>query len=173
MGDRSNVFFRSGKDGIGVYAHWSGESMADAVMRVLKSKAFTARLGDANYAMRVGVQLVLEILGADSKSDTGFGLWTASAGPDDNEYRWVVIDVDSGELFVAKNWKKPTPSERIARPTVSEIRRRMRPPEVDAGRAPASDSEQGMRGEPPVSSKKKKAPSRGSAKTKLRSSSRR
>jgi hypothetical protein len=154
MGDRSNVFFRSGRDGIGVYAHWSGESMADAAMRVVKSKAFNARLGDANYATRVGVQLVLETLGADSKSDTGFGLWTSSMGPDDNEYRWIVIDVDTGQLFVAKNWKKPTPSERVAKPTVAEIRRR-------------------MRGEPVVSSKKKKAPSRGSAKKAPRNSSRR
>ena len=126
MGDRSNLFFRSGRDGIGVYAHWSGEAMADAAMRVLKSKAFGARLGDPHYAMRIGVQLVLEELGADAKSDTGFGLWTPATGPDDNEYRWLVIDVESGDLFVAKNWKKPQPSERVAKPTVAEIRRRMR-----------------------------------------------
>ena len=126
MGDRSNVLFRSGKDGIGVYAHWSGEEMADAAMKVIHSKAFNERLGDATYAMRIGVQIVLETLGADSKSDTGFGLWTPSTGPDDNEYRWVVIDVDSGDLFVAKNWKKPLPSERVTKPTVAEIRRRMR-----------------------------------------------
>lgn len=155
MGDRSNVLFRSGKDGIGVYAHWGGESIADAAMRVIHSRAFRGRLGDAHYAMRIGVQIVLETLGADSKSDTGFGLWTPQTGPDDNEYRWVVIDVDSGDLFVAKNWKKPLPSERVARPTVSEIRRR-------------------MRGEPPASKKKvsskKKARSRGSAKRGPRSS---
>ena len=126
MGDRSNLFFRSGRDGIGVYAHWSGEAMADATMRVLKSKAFKARLGDASYAMRIGVQLVLEELGAESKSETGFGLWTPATGPDDNEYRWVILDVDTGELFVAKNWKKPLPSERVAKPTTAEIRRRMR-----------------------------------------------
>ena len=126
MGDRSNVFFRSGRDGIGVYAHWSGESMADAAMRVIQSKAFQARLGDEHYAMRIGVQLVLEALDADPKSETGFGLWTPATGPDDNEYRWVVIDVDTGDLFVAKNWKKPLPSERVAKPTASEIRRRMR-----------------------------------------------
>jgi hypothetical protein len=126
MGDRSNVFFRSGKDGVGVYAHSCGELMADAAMCVLKSKAFNQRLGDVHYAMRIGVQLVLETLDADSSSDTGFGLWTPSTGPDDNEYRWVVIDVHSGDVFVAKNWKKPLPSERVAHPTVAEIRRRMR-----------------------------------------------
>ena len=100
--------------------------MADAAMRVIRSKAFRDRLGDEHYAMRIGVQIVLETLEADSKSDTGFGLWTSSTGPDDNEYRWVVIDVDTGDLFVAKNWKKPLPNERVAKPTVSEIRRRMR-----------------------------------------------
>jgi hypothetical protein len=95
-------------------------------MRVLKSKAFQARLGDANYATRIGVQLVLEELGADPKSETGFGLWTPAGGPDDNEYRWVVIDVDTGDLFVAKNWKKPLPTELVQTPTVAEVRRRMR-----------------------------------------------
>ncbi len=126
MGDRSNVFFRSGRDGIGVYAHWSGDAMADAAMRVLKSKAFQGRLGDAHYAMRIGVQIVLEQLGADVKSDTGFGLWTPGTGPDDNEYDWIVIDVDTGELFVAKNWKKPQPRERVKKPTAAVIRRLMR-----------------------------------------------
>src|SRR5580765_7562622 len=111
MRDRSNVFFRSDKHGIGVYAHWAGEAMADAAMRVLKSKAFNDRLGDEHYAMRIGVQIVLAALGADPKSDTGFGLWTPATGPDDNEYRWIVIDVETGDLFVAKNWKKPLPSE--------------------------------------------------------------
>ena len=126
MGDRSNLFFRSGRDGIGVYAHWSGEAMADAAMRVVRSKAFQERLGDEHYALRIGVQIVLESLGASSKSDTGFGLWTPATGPDDNEYRWIVIDVDTGDLFVAKNWKKPLPAERVAQPTAAEIRKRMR-----------------------------------------------
>ena len=129
--------------------------MADAAMRVLKSKAFAERIGDASYAMRIGVQIVLETLGADSKSDTGFGLWTPSTGPDDNEYPWVVIDVETGDLFVAKNWRKPLPSERVSAPTAGEIRRR-------------------MCGEPAKKvSSKKKAPSRGSAKRASRSSSRR
>ena len=137
MGDRSNIFFRSGKDGIGVYAHWAGEAMADAAMRVVQSKAFQGRLGDPNYAMRIGVQLVLETLDADSKSDTGFGLWTPATGPDDNEYPWIVVDVDSGDLFVAKNWKKPQPKERVAKPTAAEIRKRMRgPPEPRVQAAP-------------------------------------
>jgi hypothetical protein len=126
MGDRSNVLFRSGREGIGVYAHWGGEAMADAVVKVLKSKAFKARLGDAHYAMRIGVQIVLETLGADSKADTGFGLWTPTTGPDDNEYRWVIIDVETGATYVADNWKKPKPADRVANPTAAEIRRRMR-----------------------------------------------
>jgi hypothetical protein len=149
MGDRSNVLFRSGRDGIGVYAHWAGEAMADAAVRVLKSKAFNERLGDPCYAMRIGVQIVFEALGADSKSDTGFGLWTPATGPDDNEYRWVVIDVDSGDLFVAKNWKKPLPSERVKTPTASEIRRR-------------------MRGDPPPKPKKKAAPKKKASSRKAR-----
>lgn len=126
MGDRSNIYFRSGRDGIGVYAHWAGEAMAGAAMRVLKSKAFKERLEDASYAMRIGVQIVFEVLGADSKSDTDFGLWTAAQGPGDNEYGYVVIDVDTGHLHVARNWKKPQLSERVKKPTSAEIRRRMR-----------------------------------------------
>ena len=125
MGDRANIFFRTDGGGIGVYAHWAGLEVADAAMVVLKSKAFKSRLGDACYAMRIGVQLVLETLEADSKSDTHFGLWTAQTGSDDNEYRWVVIDVDSGELFVADNWKRPKPADRVAKPTAATIRRLM------------------------------------------------
>ncbi len=55
MGDRSNVFFKNGAHGVGVYGHWAGLAMADAAMAVLASKAFKARLGDANYATRIGV----------------------------------------------------------------------------------------------------------------------
>jgi hypothetical protein len=125
MGDRANIFFRSGKEGIGVYAHWSGLAMAGAAMKVMKSKAFNARLGDAHYAMRIGVQLVLEALGAESKSEVGFGLWTPTTGPDDNEYRWIVVDVETGALYVSNDWKKTRPADRVAKPTLSEIRRRM------------------------------------------------
>ena len=125
MGDRANILFRSGRDGIGVYAHWSGLEVADAAMKVWKSKAFKARLGDSHYAMRIGVQLALEALGAESTSETGFGLWTPATGSDDNEYRWVIIDVETGELFVADNWKRPKPGDRVSKPTAASIRRRM------------------------------------------------
>ena len=125
MGDRSNIFFRHGKGGIGVYAHSSGLEMASAAAKVITSKAFKARIGDANYAIRIGVQLVLEHLGADAKSDTGFGLWTPITGADDNEYPYVVIDVNSGALFVAKDWKKPKSTERLAKPTAATIKKRM------------------------------------------------
>jgi len=137
MGDRSNIFFRTKGGGIGVYAHWSGLAMADAAARVAKSKAFKARVGDRNYAMRIGVQLVLETLGAESDSETGFGLWMPATGPDDNEYRYVVVDVDTGALFVTSNWKTPKPSERLANPTAGAIRARMRgAPEKKPKRAP-------------------------------------
>jgi hypothetical protein len=126
MGDRSNILFRSGRNGIGVYAHWAGEAMADAAMKVLKSKAFKERLGDPDYAMRIGVQIVLETLGASSKEDTGFGLWTIAGGPGDNGYRWTIIDVDTGEIFVADKWNKPKPGDRVTKVTVAELRRRMR-----------------------------------------------
>ncbi len=128
MGDRSNIFFRNGKAGVGVYAHWSGLAMADAAMRVVKSKAFVGRLGDANYATRIAVQAVFEALDVDAKSETGFGLWTPAGGPDDNEYRYVVVDVNDGALFVASDWRKPKPSDRIAQPTAARIRKAMAAP---------------------------------------------
>ena len=125
MGDRSNIFFRNGKGGIGVYAHWAGLSMADAAMRVIQSKAFKARVGDANYATRIGVQIVLDALGAEVGSDTGFGLWTPLSGADDNEHNYVVVDVMDGSVFVAKDWRKPKKTERVAKPTKAELRKRM------------------------------------------------
>ncbi|MBL8912902.1 MAG: hypothetical protein JNM17_19570 [Archangium sp.] len=127
MGDRSNLFFRArgGAGGIGIYAHSSGTFMADAAMAVLKNKAFQDRLGDTNYALRIGVQTALEALMADSTSDTGFGLWTPATGADDNEYRYIVIDIDDGAVFVAKDWKKPKPSEKVAKPTAAVLRKKM------------------------------------------------
>jgi hypothetical protein len=125
MGDRSNLLFRTKGGGIGVYAHWAGLAMADAAARVLRSRAFKSRLGDPNYAIRIGVQLALEALGAESAAETGFGLWTPATGPDDNEYRYVIIDVDTGQVYVATNWKKPRTRDRVTKPTSAEIRRRM------------------------------------------------
>jgi len=125
MGDRSNLFFRAGSGGIGVYAHWSGLEMATAAAKVVSNKAFKARLGDTNYALRLGVQITLETLGADTKSETGFGLWTPATGADDNEYPFIVIDVDDGAVFVAKDWKKPKKSELIAKPTAASIKKAM------------------------------------------------
>jgi hypothetical protein len=126
VGDRSNVFFRNGTKGVGVYGHWAGLGMADAAAAVLANKAFKARLGDANYATRVGVQTVLGVLGVKATDETGCGLWTSETGPDDNEYPYIVIDVDTGELFVTSNWKKPKPSEKIAKPTKAAIAKAMK-----------------------------------------------
>ncbi|MFT3709383.1 MAG: hypothetical protein QM817_17225 [Archangium sp.] len=125
MGDRSNLFFRSAKGGIGVYGHYAGVSMADAAMAVLKNPAFKARIGDKNYAFRIGVQTALDVLGATAAEETGYGLWTPATGADDNEHRYIVIDVDTGALFVAKDWKKVKPSEKIAKPTAASIRKKM------------------------------------------------
>jgi hypothetical protein len=125
MGDRANIFFKNGDGGIGVYGHWAGQAMAGAAAQVLKSKAFKARLGDPNYAMRIGVQIVLEALGAESTSETGCGLWEPAGGPDDNEYPFIVIDVLDGSVFVADDWRHPKPKEEVARPTEAAIAKRM------------------------------------------------
>jgi hypothetical protein len=125
MGDRSNLFFRTARGGIGVYAHWSGLGIADAAAKVMASKAFQGRIGDTNYALRLGVQLALETLGADSKEETGFGLWTPATGADDNEYPYVVIDVDEGVLFVTRDWQKPSKADQVDKPTAAAIRKRM------------------------------------------------
>jgi hypothetical protein len=91
----------------------------------LKNKAFQARVGDPNYAMRLGVQIALETLGATVDMETGFGLWTPATGADDNEYPYIVIDVDDGDTFVCKDWKKPKPSERVAKPTAAALRKKL------------------------------------------------
>lgn len=125
MGDRSNIFFRADGGGIGVYGHSAGTFMADAAMAVLKNPAFKKRLGDTNYALRIGVQTALETLMADSRDEIGFGLWTPATGVDDNQYGYIVIDVDDGTVFVAKDWKKPKPAEKIAKPTAASLRKKM------------------------------------------------
>jgi hypothetical protein len=113
MGDRSNLYFKNGEYGIGVYGHWAGPGMAEAAVRVLQNPAFKARIGDASYATRIGVQTVLETLGASASEETGFGIWSSATGPDDNGYRFLVIDVQSGQLYAASDWKNPTAQEEL------------------------------------------------------------
>ncbi|MFO0728135.1 MAG: hypothetical protein U1E65_30420 [Myxococcota bacterium] len=121
MGDRSNLYFKNGDHGVGVYGHWAGQGMAEAAMAVLQNKGFLARLGDSSYATRIGVQTVLDTLGVSAKDETGCGLWTSETGPDDNEYRFLVIDVQSGRVFVTDDWKAPPPSDLIEAPTAEKI----------------------------------------------------
>lgn len=126
MGDRSNLYFRNGDGGIGVYGHWAGTGMAAVAAAVLANGAFRKRLGDASYAMRIGVQTALERLGVASTEETGCGLWTAATGPDDFEYRVIVIDVDSGACYVTAEWRTPPDGDKLEAPTGDAIAERMR-----------------------------------------------
>lgn len=121
MGDRSNIFFRNSNGGIGVYGHWTGSRMAGAAMAVLNNKAFTERIGDAAYATRIGVQTVLNVLGADPFCDTGFGLWTDKMGEGDNSYRFIVIDVDDGNVYVADDWRNVNKCDLVEEPSQESL----------------------------------------------------
>jgi hypothetical protein len=125
MGDRSNLYFRNGDSGVGVYAHWAGLQMAEAAAAVIANPAFKARVGDISYATRIGVQTALEALGVKSGEETGFGLWTSATGPDDFEYPFIVIDLETGDCFVTREWKNPTDSDKLANPTAESIAARM------------------------------------------------
>lgn len=114
MGDRSNLYFKNGDHGIGVYSHWAGVGMASAAVQVLKNPAFKARLGDASYATRIAVQTALEALGASPSEETGFGLWSSATGPDDNGYRFLVIDVKTGKLYATNEWRSPLASDELS-----------------------------------------------------------
>ncbi len=127
MGNRSNLYFRRSGGGIGLYAHWSGVEIAEAAAAVIASPAFKARVGDPSYATRVGLQLAFEALHVTVATDRGFGLWTQAQGPDDNEHRFVVIDVESGKLFVCDDWKQTTDMDLILEPTARNIAERMQP----------------------------------------------
>lgn len=116
MGDRSNIFFRNVKGGIGVYGHWAGVSMATAAMAVINNAAFKQRIGDCTYATRIGVQTVLEHLGALATHETGFGLWSAEMGPGDNEHKYIVIDVGDGSVYVAGDWDNVRECELVPKP---------------------------------------------------------
>lgn len=124
MGDRSNVVFKNGDDGIGVYAHWGGIVMAEVVADVISRDAFKKRIGDPSYATRIGVQAVLEMLGADSNSDTGFGLWTMSGRADDNEYPYIVVDVMDGAVYVTPDYRS-VEGHRVDPPTQEAIEEAM------------------------------------------------
>lgn len=113
MGDRSNLYLKNGDHGVGVYSHWAGVGMAGAALRVLANPAFKARLGDPSYATRIAIQTALEALGADATQETGFGVWSSATGPDDNGYRFLVIDVKSGKLYATNEWRSPQAGEEI------------------------------------------------------------
>lgn len=116
MGDRSNILFQNGDDApIGVYCHWAGLSLARSAMKVLKNRAFQARLGDADYAIRIGVQVVLADQGASMTEDTGFGLFVGDS-PDRN-YNDIIINVNTGRLMVG--------GTAIDNPTEAKIRQLM------------------------------------------------
>jgi hypothetical protein len=132
MGDRSNIYFRKG--GIGVYSHNGGTRMAEAAMRVLENPAFQRRVGDPSYATRIGVQTVLESLGSRATDETGVGLWDSHRGPDDNEHRFIIINVMNGRLYVSDDWHDNSlheggaelMAESIQKPTLEAILAEMR-----------------------------------------------
>jgi hypothetical protein len=99
--------------------------MAEAAMAVLSSPLFKTRIGDAPYAMRIGVQIVLDNLGA-SLEELGFGLWTRSMGPCDNAYGIIVIDVNTGGVYVTSNPQHPGVScTPVLEPTEELLRKLM------------------------------------------------
>lgn len=105
MGDRSNVYFKNGETGIGVFTRWDGYRLIDVVSDVFSSNAFQSCIGDPEYATRIGVQGVLEELGASAdKPDSGYGLWTREGGFPDNERDIIVVDVNSGKAYLAKDF---------------------------------------------------------------------
>jgi hypothetical protein len=97
MGDRSNVFIQTHKDGevwagIGIYAHWDGTTLHEVALDMLP-KAM-ARKGDPAYFARILVHNVLDEL-ADADSATGHGLWID--WPCDNQYPVLVVNAMTGE----------------------------------------------------------------------------
>ena len=125
MGERSNVFFKNKNNGVGVYSHWAGMKMADAVAKTVALQSFQSRLRDPSYATRVGVQSVLEALGATLDKGTGFGIWTPEDGPDDNNYPFLVVDVNTGAVCVSDDYLDCKAADRVNPPTAEALRQRM------------------------------------------------
>lgn len=126
MGNRSNLFFKNGNDGIGIYAHNAGAELAEVAASVVKNPAFKSRLGDPSYALRIGVETALECLGSDGFIETGFGLWTANMGPDDNDsYPYIVIDVLDGQVYVTKSLRNPREDEVVPDPSSDVLKNLM------------------------------------------------
>jgi hypothetical protein len=130
MGDRSNIYFRNGNVGIGVYAHWGGTGVAAAAAKVAASEAFRRRIGDANYATRIGVQIALDALGCSPTNETGFGLWPKGSA-DDNSYPYVVIDVNDGAIYVTLDVDALDAKKRVTGATVEAMEKAI----VDAMRS--------------------------------------
>ncbi len=101
MGNRANVLFTtpgSPGQGIGVYTHWNGHRLAEAVATLTEHAPFKQRLGDYSYARRIAVQFILEALGADTASGTGHGIYLESEGTDDGGRTPIVVCLSSGKV---------------------------------------------------------------------------
>lgn len=97
MGDRSNIFIQTNKDGgqwngIGVYSHWHGTTLHDAALKALPKAA--GRIGDESYFTRIVIHNVLLAV-ADADSETGTGIWTGNYPPD-NSHPILVINALNG-----------------------------------------------------------------------------
>ena len=129
MGDRSNVFFQQEPGvGIGVYFHWGGTGVADAVSGLSDNRGFMNRLGDEQYATRIGVQSVMDSLGIRASVETGCGIWFSDQGHD-GEYRLVVVDVENGDVHVTASSES---LETSAETLVGNLRTGVSPIEIKA-----------------------------------------
>lgn len=94
MGDRGNIVL-TGKETFGtarvyLYTHWGGSERKEILARALDRGR--SRWGDGSYLSRV---IFDELIGGN-KDVTGYGL---SCIPTDNEYPFLVVDVDKNTVF--------------------------------------------------------------------------
>jgi len=126
MGDRANVYFKNGETGIGVFTRWDRHRLIDVVSDVFSSDAFQSCIGDPEYATRIGVQGVLEELGASAyEAFSGYGLWTREGGFPDSDHDIIVVDVNSGKAYLAKDFATldhGVPVQLYGRPTTKPFK---------------------------------------------------
>jgi hypothetical protein len=98
MGDRGNIKIPmpacNGEPAgnVFLYGHWSGEDLPKIVQAGLK--AGVDRWEDNTYLARI---IFCQMMGNDTQSVTGYGI---GSYPADNEYPYLVVDVDAQEVRV-------------------------------------------------------------------------
>lgn len=94
MGDRANVFVKTGKDGVYLYTHWNGTELPATLQAALNGPTGRSRWSDEAYLARI---IFCSMVKGQEDEATGFGIATYTPDGDDR-----VLEVDCGSQTITE-----------------------------------------------------------------------